>query len=282
MWNKLCLIFLIGGLACSLSAQSSRSSRRNRNRNRTQTTSVEQKQTDKKAGAKTSAKKKDVPQTAKPPVPDKKIDLSKPALTQNQVDSVMNDVIRKKLLECKLREKLPGHKDDEEDVPENSETPEDGKKKEKYAYAFVSRLDFAILMSEYKSLLDNFELIEVTRIRPEWYQQYQAELSKFGTLVNAMTIALRTRSAERYAAAVQKFKEHQTACLKFLKEKPPRISKDQYDALVLKNTKIRQQNYLKMLQEKRQAELKRREALLKQKTQPKNQSSQKPASGAGK
>lgn len=294
MWNKLCLILLIGGLTCSLSAQTSRYGRRNRNRNRTQNTAVQQQTADKKSESKSSAKKKDVPKT--PAAPEKKFDPSKPILTQKQIDSVMNDVIRQKLLECKLRTKLPGNKgDDEEAAPETPETvetpeagtktedgekPESGKKPEKNV--FISRLDFAILMTEYKSLISHFELIEVTRIRPEWYQQYQTELNKFGPLVNAMTIAVRTRSAERYAAAVQKFKEHQEACLKFLKGKPPRISKDQYEALVLKNTKIRQQNHLKMLQEKRQAELKRREELLKQRTRPKNQSGKTAQPPAGK
>ena len=150
---------------------------------------------------------------------------------------------------------------------------------------FISRLDFSILISQYMSLMKDFELTEVSHIPMDWYQRYEAELRKFGSLVNEMTIALRTRSNGRYVAAVQKFKEQQKACLKFLKAKPPRISKEQYEALVLKNTKIRQQNYLKRLQEERAAAMKRRQEQLKQlqlKNQPKNQVNQKPASGTGK
>ena len=273
MWNKICLIFLIGGLACSLSAQSSRYGRRNRNWNRTRNTSVQQQTADKKSENRTSAKKKDVPKTARPPAPEKKFDPAKPQLTEADVRQVMDETIRKRLLECEIRPKLPGHKNDGEDsagnseTPEENETPEDGRKpengKKTEKYVFLSRLDFAILMSEYQSLLDNFELIEVTRIRPEWYQQYQAELRKFGPVVNKMTIAVRTRSADRYAAAVERFQKQQEECLKFLKGKKPRISKEQYEALVQKNTKIRQQNYEKRIREERAAENRRKEELRK-------------------
>lgn len=293
MWNKLCLIFVIVGLAWSLSAQSYRSRRRSRTRSRNTTTtqevSTQQKPTEQQSKKETSPTKKNTKTASskqqKSPY-GRKFDPAKPQLTEAEIQSIMDKTIRKKILECKFRTKLPGNKDDDEvAAQENSETPEDGKQpesgKKKEKYAFISRLDFAILMSQYKSLLDNFELIEVTRIRPEWYQQYQAELRKFGPIVNEMTIAIRTRSNERYVAAVQKFKDHQEACLKFLKEKPPQISKAQYEALVLKNTKIRKQNYLKMLQEKRQAEIKRQQEQLKR-LQQRNHGAQKPAQGAGK
>ena len=290
MWNKIFSILLIATLAFSLSAQQSRRSRSRRDRSRTtQPAAVQSKQTPEKSSAQRDAKKQSVPSSpARTPAPggDPKFDPKKTTLTQNQIDTVLNGQIRKKLLECKIPMKLHGHKDEEENAPENNETPEDGRKPEdgkkndgggkSEQFAFVSRLDFAIMMSQYKSLISNFELIEVSCIRPEWYQQYEAELRKFGPLINEMTIALRIQSHERYAACAKKFKTHQTACLKFLKGKPPRIGRDQYDALVLKNSKIRYQNYLKRLQAEREAAMKRRQEMLKQQNQQKLQSG-KPA-----
>lgn len=281
MLNKIIVFCLVGSLCFSLTAQSYRSSRRNRNRRGTQSVSVEQKKT------KETNKKKNAP-SAVPATssqsssnkPSAKFDPKKPLLTQKQIDSGMNE-IRQRLLECKIREKMPGGSkdDDGEDSQEDEEKKEDAKKSKKGI--FISRLDFTIMLSRYKSLTDNFELIEVSRVRPEWYQQFQTELRKFGPIINDMTVAVRADSTGRYAAAVRKFKAQQKACLKFLKEPQPKISKEQYEALVLKNSKIRLQNYRKQLEEKRRAELLRQQEQLKR-LQQRSQGTQKSASGTGK
>jgi hypothetical protein len=266
-----------------LTAQSYRASRRNRNRRGTQTTSVEQKKTKETNKKKTDSSAATNPSQSSSNKPSAKFDPKKPILTQKQIDSGMNE-IRQRLLECKIREKMADRKDDDgEDSPEDEEKKEDAKKSKKDT--FISRLDFSIMLSRYKTLIDNFELTEVSRIRPEWYQQFQTELGKFGPIINEMTIAMRAESSGRYAAAVQKFKAHQKACLKFLKEKRPKITSEEYQALLLKNTRIRQQNYQKMLQEKRQAAMKRRQEELKQlqqKNQQKNQGQKKDQKTANK
>lgn len=263
------MVLIVGSLTFSLSAQQYRRNRRNRGRGG-QTTTVQQKKPEEKPQAKPASGKSE--RTSSPG--DTKFDPKKPSLTQNQIDDVMNNQIREKILECKIPAKLPGSKDDVEDTPEDEDKKPDGNQKtdegKKRKTTFISRLDFVILMSRYKSLIDNFELIEVSRICPEWYQQYQTELRKFGPLINEMTISIRARSNDRYAAGVEKFKAQQEACLKFLKGKPPRISREQYEALLLHNTKIRRQNYLKRLQEERAAAMQRRQEMLKQKSQPKN------------
>ena len=267
MWNKFIVILLVGLLAFSLSAQQYRNYRRNRGRSG-QPATVQQKKTAKKTSAQTVAST-----TEKTPAAKNKFDPKKPLLTQKQIDSGMNE-IRQRLLECKIRDKMADRKDgDEEEPPEDEEKKEDAKKSKKDT--FISRLDLSIMLSRYKSLIDNFELTEVSRIRPEWYQKFRTELDNFGPIINEMTIAMRTESNGRYVAAVKKFKAQQEACLKFLKEKPPRISKEQYEALVLKNTKIRQQNYLKKLKEEREAAMKRRQEMLKQ-LQQKNQQKNQP------
>lgn len=286
MWNKIFLIFFVGTLTFSLSAQQYRNYRRNRGR---QTTTIsQQKKTAEKTPAQPTAEKQSTTAGSARSGRNAKFDPTKPVLTQAQIDNVMNGQIRKKLLEARISAKLPGRENDD-DASEDEEKPEaDGKKdaeEKKGKTTFISRLDFAILLSQYNSLIANFELTEVSGIRPEWYQQYQTELRKFGPIINEMTIAIRAQTGARYAAAVQKFKDHQKACLKFLKEKPPRITKEEYQALLLKNTKIRRQNYLKMLQEKREAAMKRRQEELKQlqqKNQQKNQGQKKDQKTANK
>lgn len=201
--------------------------------------------------------------------------FQKPSLTLNHVNYVLNTKIKERLLERKVPAKLPKRRAGEEvDDPENGENPGGGEGKKKEKVTFISRLDFAILMSDYSSLVDNFELTEVSLIRLEWYQKLQAELRKFGPIINEMTIGLRTQSHERYAAGMAKFKAHQKACLDFMKEKPPKISKEQYDALVLKNTQIRRQNYLARLQREREAAAQRRQEMLKQQQQKQQQQEQ--------
>ena len=289
MLNKFLLILLVGVLTFSLSAQQYRRNRRNRGRDN-QTNSVQQKKTQENNKKKTSSEVKPPAPSSSSAKPTEKFDPKKPVLTQKQIDSVLNDQIRERLLECRISEKLRGQKDNEEETSDDEEKAEEDKKpqggKKSKKNAFISRLDFAILMSQYRSMTSNFELSEVTRIPPEWYQQYQTELNKFGSIINEMTIAIRIGSDGRYAAAVKRFKEHQQECLKFLRTKPPRIPNDAYQALILKNTKIRQQNYQKMLQEKlkaeREAAMRRRQELLKQRTQPKNQTQNKDQKTANK
>ncbi|MBR4663805.1 MAG: hypothetical protein IKO93_08025 [Lentisphaeria bacterium] len=134
---------------------------------------------------------------------------------------------------------------------------------------------------KYRSLIKNFELVEVSKVKMEWYQRYGAELVKFKPIAEELYIAVSKLSQSRYEAALEKFQKQQEACLNFLKEKPPRITKQEYQALFLKNTKIRQQNYLKKLREEREAAMKRRQEQLKQ-LQQKNQPQKKDQNTANK
>ena len=277
MLNKLILMVLIGMLlSLSLNAQSSRYGRR-RSRQTTQQSLFDKEQKN-DASAKNqidSTKKK---QSSKKNSSQSELSkFKKPTLSKNTVSYILDTEIKKQLLERKIPAKIPGFKSTDEDSQDDdnqneNDKPTDSGNTEKNK--FLSQMGLAILISRYSSLIANFELSEVTGVRQEWYQQLLGELQKFGLIINEMETAIRIQSNSRYAAAVQKFKDHQKACLNFLKEKPPKLSKEEYTALVLKNTKIRQQNYLKRLREEREAAMKRRQEQLKQlqqKNQPKNQ-----------
>ena len=284
MSNKLILILLVGLLTLSLNAQKYRYDRRRYRQTTAQQQQASQKDQKKEKTAKSQTGPAQNPAGPAKTSQDKKsgksevLTFAKPSLTQNHVNYVLNTNIKKQLLERKIPAKLPKRKAGEEDDSEDGEASEDGEKKDsgkkKEKVTFISRLDFAILMSEYSSLIDNFELTEVSLIRLEWYQKLQAELRKFGPIINEMTIALRNQSSERYAVSAAKFKAHQKTCLDFMKEKPPKISKEQYEALVLKNTKIRRQNYQAQLQREREAAAQRRLELLKQQQQQQEQQKQ--------
>lgn len=251
MSNKIFSFCLIFGLFCSLSAQSYRASYRNRTRRGTQNVSVQQqkektqpKKEDKKQSSKKETKRSNAGLT--------RFDPRKPDLTEAKVKSILEETIRKKLLEKEIASTI-------------RETTKDN---------YFSQSECSSLLSAYNSLQNHFELIEVTRIKPEWYKRYGMELEKFRQVADAMYFALRRYSETEFEDAVEKFKAQQEACLKFLKEKPPRISSGEYQALFKKNTQIRQQNYLKKLKEEREAAMKRRQEMLKQlqqKNQPKNQ-----------
>ena len=248
MSNKIVLLFLIGGLSCTLSAQTYRYNRRNRTRTGTQNVSVQQSApAEKKQEPESKAKNtpaKNAPATAEAA---RRFDPTKPVLTQEDVKKILNENIRKKVLERKIPDQL----------------------KECTIEQFFSQSECSKMLSEYQQLMKNFELTEVTRIQPEWYKKYYEELEKFKPVAFEMYVAMRKLSNSRFAAAVRAFEKQQEACLNFLKEKPPRISSEQLTDLRKRNTRIRQQNYLKRLQEKRQAEIKRRQELLKQKNQKK-------------
>ena len=262
MSNKIFSFCLIFGLFCSLSAQSYRASYRNRTRRGTQNVSVQQqkentqsKKEDKKRSSQKETKRSNAGLT--------RFDPRKPDLTEARVKSILEEKIRKKLLEKEIASSI-------------KETTKDN---------YFSQSECSSLLSAYSSLQNHFELIEVTRIKPEWYKQYGEKLEGFRQSADAMYFALRRYSEPEFAKAVEKFRKHQEACLDFLGKKPPRISSSEYEALVKKNTKIRQQNYLKRLQEERAAAMKRRQEQLKQlqlKNQPKNQQNQKPAQAGGK
>ena len=274
MLNKLILMVLIGMLlSLSLNAQSSRYGRR-RSRQTTQQSLFDKEQKN-DASAKNqidSTKKK---QSSKKNSSQSELSkFKKPTLSKNTVSYILDTEIKKQLLERKIPAKIPGFKSTDEDSQDDdnqneNDKPTDSGNTEKNK--FLSQMGLAILISRYSSLIANFELSEVTGVRQEWYQQLLGELQKFGLIINEMETAIRIQSNSRYAAAVQKFKDHQKACLNFLKEKPPKLSKEEYTALVLKNTKIRQQNYLKRLREEREAAMKQRQEQLKQ-LQQKNQS----------
>lgn len=258
MLNKIILFCLICGLTCSLTAQSYRASRRNRSRRGTQNVSVQvpaaEKQEKPAAATKNHAVAKNQNQLT-----GKKFDPSKPKLTEETVKKILDENIRKKVLERKIPNRLKECKSED----------------------FFSRAECSNMLSDFKKLTDNFELTEVTRIKPDWYKRYGAELEKFKPIAFEMYVAMWKLSDPMFESAIAKFQKQQEACLNFLKEKPPRITKQEYQALLLKNTKIRQQNYLKMLQEKREAAMKRRQEQLKQ-LQQKNQQNQKPAQGGAK
>ena len=257
MSNKIFSFCLIFGLFFSLSAQSYRASYRNRTRRGTQNVSVQQQK------EKTQPKKEDKKQSSQKETKRSNAGLTRfdpriPELTEAKVKSVLEEKIRKKLLEKEIASTI-------------KETTKDN---------YFSQSECSSLLSAYSSLQNHFELIEVTRIKPEWYKRYGAELEKFRQLADAMYFSLRRYSETEFENAVEKFKAQQEACLKFLKEKPPRISSGEYQALFKKNTQIRQQNYLKKLKEEREAAMKRRQEMLKQlqqKNQQKNQQNQKPA-----
>ena len=266
MSNKIFSFCLIFGLFCSLSAQSYRAGYRNRTRRGTQNVSVQQ-QKEKTQPKKEDKKQSSQKETKRSNAGLTRFDPRKPELTEAKVKSILEEKIRKKLLEKEIASTI-------------KETTKDN---------YFSQSECSSLLSAYSSLQNHFELIEVTRIKPEWYKQYGEKLEGFRQSADAMYFALRRYSEPEFEMAVEKFRKHQEACLDFLEKKPPRISKEQYEALVLKNTKIRQQNYLKRRREEQEAAMKRRQALLKQlqqknqpKNQPKNQQNQKPASGGTK
>jgi len=258
MWNKILLFCLICGLSCSLTAQNYRAGRRSRSRRGTQNVSVQVPAAEKPEKPAAAAKNNEAAKSKNQPA-GKKYDPSKPKLTVEAVKKILDENIRKKVLERKIPKRLKDCKSEE----------------------FFSQSECSNMLSEYKNLADNFELTEVTWVKPDWYKRYGAELEKFKPIAFEMYVAMRKLSDPLFESAVAKFQKQQEACLKFLKERPPRITKQEYQALLLKNTKIRRQNYLKMLQEKRQAEIKRRQAQLKQ-LQQKNQQNQKPAQGGAK
>ena len=240
MWNKIILCGLICGLTCSLAAQNYRASRRNRNRRGTQNISVQPQK------AEPQTKKgniQSVPAAASkrrnPTM--QKFDPSKPVLSEAKVKKILEEKIRKKLLEKKVASTL-------------KETTKDN---------CFSQSECRTLLWEYKILQNNFELSEVTRIKLDWYKRYGEELEKFSKIADAMYFALWKSSETDFENAVDNFRKQQEVCLKFLKEKQPKISKDEYEALFVKNTKIRQQNYLKRLQREREAAAKRRQEMIR-------------------
>lgn len=264
MWNKHLLILLAGLLTLSLPAQNYRYGRRTRTRRGTETQNVSAQQQKETPQTKKETKKNAPAAEAKQSNgASSRFDPRKPGLTEASVKRVLEERIRKKLLEKEI-------------VSTIKET-----KKENY----FSQSECSSILWEYKNLQNNFELTEVTRIKPEWYKRYGEELEKFKTIADEMYFAIRRYSESAFEASVEKFRKQQEACLKFLKEKPPKISSEEYQALFKKNTQIRQQNYLKRLKEEREAAMRRREEMLKQKSQPKNPPQNKDgktAQGSGK
>ncbi len=258
MLNKFILFCLICGLTFSLTAQNYRAGRRSRSLRGTQNVVVPQ--TVQKSQEKNVSQQKANPAlNSKEKAAGKKYDPRIPGLTQADISKILDDYIRKKILEKK--------------------TEKDLKKCTREQFFYQS--DYFEMFMKYRSLIKNFELVEVSKVKMEWYQRYGAELVKFKPIAEELYIAVSKLSQSRYEAALEKFQKQQEACLHFLKEKPPRITKQEYQALLLKNTKIRQQNYLKMQQEKRELAMKRRQEQLKQ-LQQKNQPNQKPAQGGAK
>ena len=241
---------LIGLLASlSLNAQSSRYGRRrnsqqNMKQKNTRQTSQQQKTETQQRLQKTSDLKEEKKVNTKQKDRDlsRRFDPRKPVLTESAVKKILEDRIQKGLLE---RELAPDIK---------SSTTE----------TFLSQSECSSILSEYKNLVNNFELVEVTRIKPEWYKQYGVELEKFQKIADSIYFAIRRSSDEQYEDALLKFQKQKETCFRFLKEPQPKISKDQYSALVLKNTKIRQQNYVKRLQQEREAAAKRRQEYIRQ------------------
>lgn len=284
MSTKLLLILLSGLLICPVFAQ------KMRYRPRRQTT-TQQQQTTTSPSAQKKDEKKTTEQKTAPAAPARtssstatagsgRFDPKKPGLTQRYVDYIMDDVIRKELLERKFPAKLPTYKKVDEEDEEEEKEKDKNKKPEKFR--ILSQIDYTIMLNRFRSLTTHFELTEVTNIRPVWFERYLAELGKFDPIVYQLNQAVQERSNERYIRAVQLFKNQQDVCLRMLKEKKPGLTTEERAALQKKNMQIRIDNRRKQRQaelQRRQAELKRRqEEQLKQQKQQ-----QKPAaSAAGK
>jgi len=241
MWNKIILFCLICGLTCSLAAQNYRASRRNRNRRGTQNISVQPQKAEPQP-KKGNIQSVPVAASKRRNPPMQKFDPSKPELTEAKVKKILEEKIRKNLLEKEIASTI-------------KETTKDN---------CFSQSECRTLLWEYKILQNNFELSEVTRIKPEWYKRYGEELEKFSKIADAMYFALWKSSETDFENAIDQFRKQQEACLKFLKEKQPRLSSGEYQVLLKKNTKIRQQNYLKRLQSERDETARRRQEMLKQ------------------
>ncbi len=167
--------------------------------------------------------------------PPTRFDPKKPILTMKAVKKLLDVDIQKNLLEKKLPEELSK-------VKERSEIP--------------SRSDFYSLYSKYTALVNNPELVEVTRVHPNWYKAYGEKLNKFTPVVEKLEYALNCRSANQYFLALQDFKKLQEECLLFLKEPMPKITKEQYATLHKANTKQRALNHENLMNTLRAAELK--------------------------
>ena len=279
MSNKILLFCLVCGLTCSLAAQSYRANRRSRTRKGTQNVSVQQQSINTKdSDIKKSTSEGKVPASGKDTSPSGKLDFKKADLTLTAVKNV-EEQLKKKLLERKIPSKLSSSASNT--VDEAGENQENEKKAASEKFTFFSVIDYSIQTAPFSMLIKNFELTEVSWVPQSWYQDYLKELDKFKPIITEMRLAIQTHSDSKYRAAADKFKKHQEACLKLLKQKRPRISTIAHDSLVLQNTKIRRQNYLKLQQKKREAAMKRRQEQLKQ-LQQKNQQNQKPAQGGAK
>jgi|GEM_PF-3393299 len=244
MWNKYFLILLAGMLSFSLSAQSSRYGRRYRNRRATETQNVSpqpQKKTSDQAAVKNTSKTSKTNSRRKTRDLSPKFDPSKPGLSEAIVKKLLEEKIRKNLLEKEVASTI------KETTKEN----------------FFSRAECNSILWQYRNLLNNFELVEVTKIKLEWYKRYGEELQKFKKIADDMYFALRRHSDEDFANAVENFRKQQQVCLGFLKGKQPKLSNEAYQSLIQKNSKIRQQNYLKRQREEREAAAKRRKEMLK-------------------
>lgn len=285
MSTKFLLIVLSGLLVCPVFAQKMRY----RPRSRKPTTTQQQSQTTTSTTTQKTDEKKTAEQKTAPAVPARtttpsapstaglgRFDPKKPGLTQKYVDYVMDDVIRKELLERKFPAKLPTYKKTDEE----EEDAEQAKDKKPEKFRILSQIDYMILLNRFRSLTKHFELTEVTNIRPVWFERYLAELSKFDPIVYQLNRAVQERSNERYIRAVQLFKNQQDVCLRMLKEKKPGLTAEERAALQKKNMQLRIDNRRKQRQaelQRRQAELKRRqEEQLKQQ----KQQQQKPAAPA--
>ena len=188
--------------------------------------------------------------------------------------------LRKQLLERKISSLMPRLDDHKENTAEDNQVKGEERKKEESRP--ISQIDYRIYTTKFRLLLDHFELEEATGIQRNWYKRYLAELDKFEPIINQMYSGLQRGDQDTYRSAVRMFERHQKACLKFMETSGKfKLSKEQLAALKEQNAKIRRQKYLKMLQDKRQAELKRQQEQLKQ-LQQRNQGAQKPAQGAGK
>lgn len=243
MWNKHVLILLACLPALSLPAQNYRYGRRTRARRGTETQNVSVQQQKETSQAKKEVKNPSpAAETKRSNGASSRFDPRKPGLTEAIVKRVLEERIRKKLLEKEV-------------APTIKETTREN---------YFSQSECRTILWDYKILQNNFELSEVTRIKPEWYKQYGEELEKFSKIADAMYFALRKSSETDFENAVDQFRKQQEACLKFLKGKQPRLSNGEYQNLLKKNTKIRQQKYLKRLQSERDAAAKRRQEMIKQ------------------
>lgn len=164
-----------------------------------------------------------------------RFDPRRPSLSTSVISKLMDDQIRKGLLEKKLPEKL-----------------EDLKAENSFTNAQISQLLFA-----YEVLTKNPDLEEVSKVSLRWYTAYADLLKPFAKIVERMVYAKHANSQTRYAAALEDFQKQQQTCLSFLKKRQPRLNSEQLLKIRNANIRRRRAEYNARLKKEREERLKK-------------------------